>query len=669
MNTKQIPVILILTMFSIGILSAQSKKTRKADDAFNVGEYFSASELYEKIYEKETDKKEKAYIAFQLGECARITGDAKKAKKWYKNAVKNEYTDPLSVLFYGQSLLMTDAPEEAKGQFERYTQLMPGDARGGTGLKSCDLVIELRSKPTRHVVTEAIAVNSKFNDYAPAYGKNKSELYFTSTREGSTGTNSSKISGQSYPDIYFAVKDNKEKWSVPVPVTGLSTAAAEGSPAVINGGNTMYYTYCKQAEGENHGCKIFKSKKGGDSWGQPEYVEIIKDSSITAAHPALSPDEMTLYFVSDMNGGKGGKDIWVSKRTSASGAWGKPENLGGEINTAGNEMYPFVRPNGELFFASEGHPGCGGLDIFKAEKKDGKWTVKNMGMPINSSSDDFGIVFYEDQEEGYFSSSRGKEDNLVHFIMPPLVFTLKGLVTNSETDEPLPGATVKLVSSGGSESEVNSASDGTFVFRLTEDSDYTVTASRTKFLAAYRNVSTRGIKESQEFQTNLDLGPIKGAIELPNIEYDLGKATLRPESMASLDKLIEILTVNSNITISLIANTDFRGSDDSNQKLSQARAQNVVNYLLEKGIKEDRLTPTGKGETNPRKIDGTTKLGRELLKQYDYLKHGDVLTETFINALPTKEQKEVCHQLNRRTEFEVLRDDYGLQNLKGFGSD
>ncbi len=671
MNPKHLSAIVIsLFLLAHGPLFSQEKQIKKADDAFNVGEYFAATEKYEKIYEGLTDKKDKAYVSFKLGECARITNDAKKAKKWYKAAVKNEYTDPLSVLYYAQALMMTDESVEAAGQFERYTQLMPDDVRGHNGVKSCKLITELRGKPSRHTVTEATTVNSKFTDFAPAFGKSTSELYFTSTREGSNGTTPSRITGLSFSDIYVAVKDNKEKWSVPVPVAGLvNTPGSEGAPCIISNGSTMYYTYCKQAEGENHGCKIFKTRKSGDAWGQPEYVPIVKDSSITVAHPAVSADEMTLYFVSDMPGGKGGKDIWVTERASASGTWGKPENLGAEINTSGDEMYPFIRRNGELYFSSNVHPGCGGLDIFKAEKKDGKWNVSNMGVPINSPSDDFGITFFEDTEEGYFSSARNKEDNLFHFIIPPLVFTLKGLVTNSETDEPLTGATVKMVASNGAESEVSSATDGSFVFRLTEDLDYTITASRSKFLASYRNISTRGIRESQEFQTKLDLGPIKGKMELPNIQYDLGKAELRPESFASLDKLVEILTVNPNITIALIANTDIRGSDDANMKLSQARAQSVVDYLLKKGIVAERLTPSGLGETAPRKIDGTTAAGRELIKQYPFLKHGDVLNEAYINALTDKAQKEICHQLNRRTEFEVLRDDYGLGDLKGFGSE
>ncbi len=668
MNMKSLflPILIILIASTSGF--AQKKLIKKADDTFNIGEYTAAYEMYEKAYEKLTEKPDKARVAFQLGECARRTNNVRKAKKWYKYAVKYNYKDPMSVLYYAQALMSNEDYELASGQFERYKQLVPNDIRGANGIKACEEVMKWRENPTRHIVEIEEAINSKQSDFSPSYGRSMSELYFSSTRESAAGDNSSKITGEAFADIFVAVKDNKDKWSEPVPAAGLiNTKGSQGTPFVMNNGATMYYTHCKQAEGENHGCKIYKSRKTGDGWGQPELVKIIADSSISVAHPTLSKDELTIYFVSDMEGGQGGKDIWVSKRTSATGKWGKPKNLGAKINTPGDEVFPFLRDNGELYFASNGQIGAGGLDIFKAVNENGTWTVTNMKLPINSSADDFGIIFYEDTEEGYFTSARKKTDDIYHFEMPPLVFTLKGLVTNSESDSPLPGATVKLVSSDGGESEVSSASDGTFVFRLSQDMDYTITASRKKFLAAYKNLSTRGIRESQEFNVHLDLGPIKGKFELPNVEYDVGKATLRPESMASLDKLVEILTVNPNITIELIANTDFRGSDADNLDLSQRRAQSVVDYLLKKGIEKDRLTPVGKGESNPRKIDGKTKAGRALLKEYSFLKDGDVLSEEYIKKLTDKTQIDICHQLNRRTEFGVLRDDYGLGDMKGFG--
>lgn len=672
MKFSKFIIVILIFFLIIPITFSQKRTLKKADEAFGIGEYHLAFELYEKAYEKIPSKDEKAVVAFKMGECSRIMLDDKDARKWYKKAVRYNVNNPLAYLYYADALKMNDEYEEAKGHYKKYQNLMPNDPRGRNGVESCDFALEWIKNPTRYTVVELEDINEKSDDFSPSFGRSRSEIYFTSNRESAQGKGLSNITGQSYADIFVAKKDRKGKWSVPVPVDGnVNTQGSEGAAIVINDGSTMYFSVCKQTENANIGCKIYKSKYSSGGWSDPQEVVIIGDSSVSLGHPAITPDELTLYFVSDSLPnlkGKGGKDIWVVKRTSPNGAWGKPENMGSKINTKGDEKFPFIRANGELYFASDGHPGMGGLDIFKAVKNGTVWEVENMQYPINSSKNDFGICFYEDKEFGYFTSQRDKYVNLYSFEMPDMIFTLKGTVINSNTNAPLADAKVKLTSPSGHELEVQSNQEGKFKFNLNAETDYSVIASKPKFLSAIVDRSTKGLKKSTEFDVILDLASIETTIALPNIEYDFNKTTLRPESMVSLDELVKTLTINSHITIELAANTDYRGSDESNQTLSEGRANSVIHYLISKGIKEDRLTAVGNGERKPKKITSTTKNGREILASYRFLKNGDVLTQEFIDKLETEEQKEICHQLNRRTEFRVLRDDYGINAVK-FGSD
>jgi len=658
--------VIILSVFILitGSAYAQKRHIKKADAAFNTGEYHKATELYEKAYDKTSGRSEKADIAFKIGQSYKRIDDMSSARRWFRIAVRGNHKNPLSVLYYAQVSLINEDYEDAKEQFQRYADLVPDDPRGKNGLRSIELIEEWKKKPSRYIVEEIRELNSFENDFSPAFGKLKSELYFTSNRESATGDNTSEITGMPFNDIFEAQRDRKGKWSEPVPAKGnINTAGSEGTPFLVNDGATMYYTHCPQEEGANLGCKTYTARKGASGWGEPQQLEIVNDSSISVAHPAVSKDELTLYFVSDnLPEGKGGKDIWVTQRASVAGKWKKPINLGSSINTPGDEMFPFLRDDGVLFFASDGHPGMGGMDIYKAEKEGSTWKVTNMKPPINSTANDFSICFYEDEEEGFFASARDRRENLFSFKLPPLVFALKGKVVNSSNDLPLNDAEVTLQGSDGRELKLKTTDNGSFRFNLNAGTDYAVIGYKEKFLKAKRNVSTKGHDESKTFEVIIDLPPIKSSIELPNIEYDLAKTTLRPESKVALDKLVETLNVNDNITIELMANTDFRGSDEYNMRLSQGRANSVIDYLISKGIKEDRLEAQGYGESNPKKVDS------KLARQYSFLKEGDVLDEEFITNLEDEEQKETCHQLNRRTEFRVLSTDYGLQTIK-FGEE
>jgi len=666
-------LLIIGSVLFFSYASAQKRVVKKADEAFDIGEYHLAFELYEKAYEKLSEKDLKAEIAFKMGECNRIMMDDKGAVRWYKKAVRAKINNPMAYLYYADGLKISGDYEDAKEEYKKYKNMVPDDPRGNNGIESCELAPEWMNNPTRYIVTEAEDINSASADFCPSFGQSRSELYFSSNRESANGKNLSNITGENYSDIFIAKKDRKGKWSVPVPVEGnVNSEGSEGAACVINDGAIMYFSMCEQVENANMGCKIYRSKNNAGGWSDPVMEKIKGDSSVSYGHPAVTEDELTMYFVSDSIPGKksfGGKDIWVVTRSSAGGPWSEPENLGSKINTKGDEKFPYIRQNGELYFSSDGHVGMGGLDIFKAVKNGTVWEVENMKFPVNSSNDDFGICFYEDKNLGYFTSNRNKKINIYEFEMPDMIFTLKGTVMDADANAVIAGADIKLTSPSGHELEIKSSAEGTFRFNLNKNTDYSVIASKTEYLSAIVDRSTKGLDKSTEFDVILELERYGGKqIELPNIEYDFGQTTLREESKVSLDELVKTLTLNSHITIELSANTDFRGSDESNQKLSEGRANSVMDYLISKGIKEDRLNSVGNGERVPKKIDSKTKNGRQILSAYKFLKNGDVLTEEFINNLESEEEKEICHQLNRRTEFRVLRDDYGINAIK-FGGD
>ena len=663
MNIQKSALIFLLISF-VGIsILAQNKKTKKADASFDAGEYYKASEMYKKIYSKAGTKILKAELGFKLGECYRHMNIPRKAEKWFKKAVRYKYQDPMAILYLAEAMKMNEKYAEAKTEYERYRDIVPDDIRGKKGIESCDLALEWLEKPERFVVTNERSMNSKQSDYRPEYFKGNSTIYLTTTREGSKGDKFNNNSGQNFSDIFLTMKDRKGEWNHPVPIKGpVNSEFDDGACSINKEGTEMYYTSCKVVKNETVGCQIYHSKFSGNLWTSPDLVPLVPDSSISVGHPAISNDGLTLYFVAEMEGGHGGKDIWKVERSSKSGTWGKPKNQGKMVNTANDEMFPYVRENGEFYFASSGHIGIGGLDIYKLTvEDDGKINVKNMKSPINSPADDFAIVFEGKKDKGYFSSTRpgGRgNDDIYSFYLPPLIFTLQGTVKNESTENPIREAKVKLVGSDGTSLETNSGVDGKFKFKLKPETDYIVTTQKVNYLKGKAKESTKGLTKSQDIVIDIFMSPIDIVIEVENIFYDLNRADLRPESTVALDDLVEILNDNSTITIELSAHTDFRGTTESNIDLSQRRAQSVVSYLINKGIKAERLTAKGYGETQPKVV--TRKLGTK----YAFLKERDVLNEDFINQLSSEEEKEVAHQINRRTEFKVIRTDYSESGIQ-----
>ena len=352
-----------------------------------------------------------------------------------------------------------------------------------------------------------------------------------------------------------------------------------------------------------------------------------------------------------MPGGFGGKDIY--RATGRAGTYADPVNLGEAINTPGDEMFPYVRDNGELYFSSNYLVGMGGFDIFKAvEDEEGNWTVENMGSPMNSPADDFGIAFVEGENRGMFSSNRKGSlgDDIYSFMVPPKVFTLEGEVLNKESGEKIDGASVRIIGTDGTNLRMRTQK-GEFKLKLQPETDYIFAAFKDGYLRDKAAATTIGLEDSKDFRFDLYLTPTDSPIKIDNINYEFGSWELLPQSLTSLDSLVRVLQVNPTITVEIMSHTDHVGSDQFNFDLSQKRAQSVVDYLIEKGISPQRLVAKGYGETWPKTVN------RALAKQYDFLKRDDELTEEFILKL-TEEQQEIARAINRRTEFRVLSTDY-----------
>lgn len=647
-------VVFLLLAFS---LHAQKDITSKADKAYKSGKYFEAIDLYKFAYAKAKDKSKKAEIVFMTAECYRMVGNIKQMTIWYRKAIKKKYPGPLAILYYADALKSSEEYEEAKLQYAEYQALVPDDERGKMGEESCKLAIEWMEDPTRYKVVNMYYFNSKQSDYSPTFGKsNYKQVLFTSSREGGTGNKISSVTGEYYSDIFKTRVDRKGKWSEPVPLgVGANSEFDEGAAATNVKCNTMYFTSFREDSEGNMSCKIFSSAKDGIEWKEAEALKIAQDT-ITVGHPAISPDELMLLFVAEMRGGQGKKDLWKVTRESKSAAWGTPVNMGLQVNTPGDEMFPYIHADGTLYFSSNGYPGMGGLDIFMAtESMDGSWKVENMKYPMNSSSDDFGICFEKDKERGYLSSNRpgGRgSDDIYQFSLPPIEFILAGTVKNQKTDEVIAGADITLIGSDGTNTSKKTENDGTFTFKLAPNTDYRILSKRGGFLTSKGKETTKGVTTSKEFNMDIFMSPDDGRIDLPGIMYDLGKWSLRPESLVSLEELVEILGDNPNITIEIGSHTDFRGSDKSNEDLSKKRAQSVVDFLITYGIDEERLTSKGYGESMPKEIDKKTA------EQFDFLNEGDVLTESFIRNLSSEEQREYAHEINRRTDFGLTGRDY-----------
>lgn len=653
---------LLLRIILIAILPgcSASHYARTGQQSFKVGEYHAAIKKLQQAQRKEKDPKARLSYDGLIAEAYWHIGDYRKAGQRYRNLITRKVDDSLAVFRYAEALRYDEKYDEARDYYQRYLDSVPGDQRALNALEAMKLTQQWAENPSRFVVQREKQLCSRYADYSPAYVAGlDNTLIFGSTRDGATGKRRSAITGQRNGDLFKASFDvQKQRWEKPVSVDGeqlINTTNDEGGLSMTPDGSQLYFTRCSFDKRKALGAQILVSASSRETWSEANPVNLVPDS-LVAAHPAISSDGQTLYFVSDMEGGYGGLDIWKAEKTS--GDWAAPVNLGPDVNTPGNEMFPFSRDNGELYFSSDFHPGMGGLDIFKAtlignENGTDKWRVENMQSPINSNGDDFSITFLPGRDQGMFASNRkgSNGDDLYSFNLPPLVYRTEGQIVNDNTDLRENEVFVRVIGTDGTNLKIRST-DGKFQFRLQPETDYIFAAFKEGFLNSKTNISTVGLTDSKTFDLLLRITPTDAPINVENIQYEFGKHELLPGSKAALDSLVDLLNLNPTIVVELMAHTDYVGSLEYNSALSQRRAQSVVDYLIGKGINPRRLVAKGYGETWPKKVTEAIE------RQYDFLKKGDELTESFINKLASEEQKEIAKSLNRRTEFRVLRSDF-----------
>lgn len=654
---RLIPLVSAICLLVAGCGGA---RMAQAEAQWERGEYNDAAATYRKVYNRLSPRKERAErgkVAFRMGECYEKLNRPANASVAFMNARRYEYPDSSLLLRLGRAL-------QAEGKYakaiEAYTEYLVSNsesALAAEGIRGCRMALSAKEgRGTRYVVKEAKNFNSSRADFSPMFaGKDYDRLYFTSSSEKSKGAVKSGITGMRRCDIFVSEKDQQGRWQAPVPLKGdINSEADEGVISFSPDGQLMYLSYARPSSSGDTGVEIYTSRRTDATWSAPRRLELGIDSVYATGHPAVSPDGQWLYFVSDMPGGYGGKDIW---RVRLSGHGNPPQNLGPQINTPGNEMFPYLRSDSLLYFSSDGHPGFGGLDIFKARLNSTGdfWTVDNMGIPLNSSGDDFGIVFMEG-ERGYMSSNRRNArgyDSLYSFELPDLSIGISGIVLDKD-EEPVVGAVIRIVGRDGSMQKTKARDDGTFRFRLDRGVGYVMQAGAPGYLNMTQEFVSDEAEEDAEYEVEFSLVAVHKPQVVENIFYDFDKATLRPESKTALDDMARILKENPNVAIEMGAHTDRKGSEAYNEKLSERRAKSVVDYLVSVGIQPDRLSWKGYGKTTPKRIT------RRLHRLYPQFAEGTLLTEQFILSLPEKADREAADQINRRTEFKVTSTDYDM---------
>lgn len=632
---------------------------KKGDKFYAMGEYYDAATQYKKAYSATPakDRSDRGKRALKMADCYRRLNYSQKATAAYNNAVRYKQTDSLTYLYLGQQLMKAGNYKEAAKAFKNMLDSMPQCKLAQAGLIGATNAPKWKEEGSQYTVKRENFFNSRRADYCPMLaGDNNDQLFFTSTRNQANGDELSGITGTKNGDIFVSTKDENGKWTKPEVVESeLNTEYDEGACAFTPDGKTMYLTQCLTDPSYPRYATICKSNRADASWSKSTTVDLTKDTLSSYAHPAVSPDGEWLYFTSDMPGGMGGYDIWRVRINGSS--MGGVENVGAPINTEGNEMFPTFRPNGDLYFSSDGHPGMGGLDIFiaKPDSLGRGWTLEHPGYPLNSQGDDFGMTFEGLHNKGFFCSNRGDGrgwDHIYSFVNPEIIQTVKGWVYEKDGYE-LPAAIVYMVGNDGTNIKLNVKGDGSFVQEIKPDVDYVFLGTCKGYLNHKEQLRVEKPTETEEYVLQFPLASITAPVLVDNIFYDFDKATLRPESMTSLDELITLLNENPNVTIELSAHCDYRGPAAYNKDLSQRRAEAVVEYLIARGIARDRLSPVGYGKEKPKVVR------KKLTEKYPFLKVDDVLTEEFILKLEP-EQQEICNQLNRRTEFIVLRTTYGM---------
>lgn len=636
------------------LLSCSQSRLSDARVQYTAGEYDAAIRTYRGLY-RSTPRDQHALrgvISFEMAENYRSLNQSAGAVTAYGNAIRFAYPDTTMFLRYAQMLHREGRYSTAAGAYRRYLQLRPADGVAVSGLRGTELAQEWSLSPARYEVWRMDLFNSGRAEFSPMLAHKDRVLYFTSSGEDALGETESPVTGLKYNDLFISSKNSRGEWQKPKRLQSeINTVFDEGTPSITRDGDRMFYSSSSVWSDHPNATQIYHSRRINGVWAAGQPLQIMGGDSLSVfAHPAVSPSGRYLFFVSDMPGGHGGKDIWRVIITQT-GEVLHMENLGPEINTSENEMFPYVRNDSTLYFSSDGHPGMGGLDLFKAEKShdSDRWKVSNLQAPLNSAADDFGITFEQDGESGFFSSNRSDvrgHDHLYSFALREIKTEVEGFVVDRE-DKFISGASLSVIGSDGSQLRLTTNSEGEYCFEAGRGVDYLFMATAEGFLNKKQLLRTSNAERDTAYYVDFEMTPYDKPVILEHIFYDFNRATLRPESKEELDELVALLNDHPEISIELTAHADRKGGDEYNRVLSLHRSRSVVAYLTSRGIEGKRLKASGEGKTEPKRVDSAIASG------YDFLKEGDLLTDDYIQQLPP-EQQEVADQINRRTEFRVL---------------
>lgn len=658
---NRLSIIYILSLTLVSLLSgcsSQAKLEKKADLTFDMGEYYRAADLYERIIEKTKNEVKLSERLYKAANCYRLMNEPKKAARYYQKSIRKKNRNPLLFLYLAEQKRKLGLYDEALPFYEQFKQMQPDDERADIGIKSCAVAKEWLMKPTRYNISPMKAINTKTNEYCPAYANDDfTLLYYTTSRESENSKKINPASGVVFTDVWTSRQERTGVWNAPVVLedTLINSQWDDGACVFTKDKKSMLFTTCKREQGKNLGCQIYEAQMRGGDWTKASRLSIVADT-ITIGHPSIAANGLSLYFSADLEGGVGGNDIWMCQRESSSANWSKPENLGTAINTPGDELFPFIREDGTLYFSSDYRVGMGGLDIFRAVRnEDGSWACDNMQAPINSPADDFGIVFQGKKEIGLFSSSReeGKGgDDIFEFELPELEFWAQGKLIDKSTKKPLANGLITLYGSDGSVIEQKARADGSYKFKLKQYTEYLILGAAPDYLKKKIKFSTNNVFDNKTFDETIALVTTTKPVEIPNIFYDFGKFELNESSKDALIELAKILEDNPNITIELGSHTDMVGDSLKNMELSMKRARSVITYLKSKGYDPERLIAKGYGESRPVVVD------ENVAAENPGFRIGDTLHDKFILALPAKDIQDKANQINRRTELRILSSNY-----------
>ncbi len=649
MRFRHILVLFVLVVFCS---CSSNQLLTEANQSFERGEYYAALEKYKLLNQKEKDSKKKAQIALRMADAYMGQGGYSQSAVWYKNAIRRGHNSSDVQLSYGDALRASEKIDELDLLVGELEKTDADDPKLKNEVASLKLIRHWQKLPPIYLIDNLKNPNSPGDEISARIVPGKTNhILFSSSSENTLGKDISPVTGQKFADIFTAEYDSaRSRWSFPKPLGDslkINTEVHESAITFDREGKLVVFVRAEYASGQKMTSKLYFCKKETETWSAPELILFTNDGS-SYLDPFVSNDGKWLLFASDRAGGKGKTDIWKSEIKD--GQFSEPVNMGEQINTPGREISPFMKKNGHLYFSSDYHPGVGGLDIFHATVDlNDKWTVENMSTPVNSPADDFGITFYPVGERGFFSSSRkgSRSVDLYSFYSPPRLFQCFGKVCSMETDSVIDNVNVRVAGTDGT-SLLLKTDKGKFQVDLKPETDYAIMVFKKGYLNAQAKISTRGLRDAFEFNLDFKQAPTDQPIKIDDINYEFGKWDLLPESRTSLDKLVEVLAINPDISVEIMSHTDDVGDAAFNMELSQKRADEVVRYLVQKGVAQQRLKPKGYGESLPFRVKQKTA------KEYSFLKEGNVLELKYIEQLPNLQNQEVARKLNRRTEFRVL---------------